>query len=511
MPLKLEMDKNLKTMTSIPGWVESYKTGTGGNSVQAYKSSAWAFRAVNIRADAIASAPLKLYDGNDQEIDDHPVLDLLDTVNAEWNKGDLWRYTESAFCVYGAGYWRKVRAGSHIIEIQYMNPKDITVSQGSGGIQGFQQKNEKGGGFTAWPREDVVYFRGGYDPSTDLTGVAPLSMAIMAAMGEKNADKYMSAFFDNFAVPPLVLTTDQVMTDTLFEKTKQFWRKMFQGVDKQFKTGILGSGLKPVQLSSNVKDMALDTTRTEMHRTICVAVGVDELLLSASGAADKTPVDAALYHLYTCTIIPRWEYYQEVLDAELLPEYPDLTEKNAYFKFDQTKVKPLQDDQNEYAASLALLVEKGIIKAEVAATRLGFSKEDVPDAPEPAPAPIVIKSNPVVPANTTTPGLPVDMAVQDQATMDETSGARSIELDKWCRKSLSAIKAGKTASVEFISDVISEDDHFQITMDLDHCKTDKQVMEVFRIAKTGYKDNGQKALARALDRATNLLAATGDQ
>jgi HK97 family phage portal protein len=506
MPLKIKLDRNLKTLTSIPGWAEEYNTKTGGSAATAYLSSAWAFRSVNIRADAIASAPLLLMDGNDEEIDDHPVLDLLDRVNEEWNKGDLWRYTESAYCVYGSAFWQKVRAGSKIIELQFINPAGVDVKMSAAGIDGFIQK-----GITQrkWEREDVIYFRGSYDPGSDLSGIAPLKLAILAAMGEKSADQYMSAFFANYAVPPLLLTTDQPVTDSLVEKVSSWWKKMFQGPSNQFKTGVVGSGLKPVQLSSNMKDMALDTTRAEMHRTICVALGVDELLLSASGAADKTPVDAALYHLYTTTIIPRWSYYQEVLDAELIPEYPDLVAKNAYFEFDQSAVKPLQNDQNAWALTLATLVEKGILKPEVVAIELGYSEEDVPGVPEPAPI-IVQAAPPQLPPQPTVP-IP-EAVVSPGDTTISTASIDRLELDKWCRKSINALKAGKSPSIDFISDKLSGNLVSGILEELELCKSEDEIKEVFRNARYEPTDsNGYKALARALNRATNLLELTGKE
>jgi hypothetical protein len=246
-----------------------------------------------------------------------------------------------------------------------------------------------------------------------------------------------------------------------------------------------------------------------MHRTICVALGVDELLLSASGAADKTPVDAALYHLYTTTIIPRWSYYQEVLDAELIPEYPDLVAKNAYFEFDQSAVKPLQNDQNAWALTLATLVEKGILKPEVVAIELGYSEEDVPGVPEPAPI-IVQAAPPQLPPQPTVP-IP-EAVVSPGDTTISTASIDRLELDKWCRKSINALKAGKSPSIDFISDKLSGNLVSGILEELELCKSEDEIKEVFRNARYEPTDsNGYKALARALNRATNLLELTGKE
>lgn len=507
MPMKLSYDNNLKVITNIPGWAEDTNQEINklksGSAVAAYMSSAWAFRAISIRADGIASAPLVLKDEDDEEIDDHPVLDLLDTVNKEWNKGDLWRYTESAFCVYGCAYWQKIKAGDRIVELQFLNPKDVTVEYSPSGITKFTQRIGKGS--KTYQRDEVIYFRGSYDPGSDLSGIAPLSMAGLAALGENKADQYMAAFFANFAVPPLLLTTDQPMTDNLVERVTNWWNKTFKGTTNQHKVGVVGSGLKPVPLSSNIKDLAMETIRGEMHRTICVSLGVDELLLSSSGAADRTPVDAALYHLYTTTVIPRWKYYEEVLNAELITEYQDLVQRGAYFEFDQKKVKPLQDDQNAWAQTLATLVEKGIIKAEVAAVELGYKQEDVPEPkPAPAPAPVV-----VMPKAEPEPQPEEELETEDvQEDMTEETVITK-ELDQWQRKATRILKAGGDPSFDFETKAIDPITRDRIQTELAYCRTESDVKELFRDARQGTlrieRPAGMTSLARALDRATNLL------
>jgi hypothetical protein len=298
------------------------------------------------------------------------------------------------------------------------------------------------------------------------------------------------------------------MTDNLVERVTAFWNKTFKGTGNQHKVGIVGSGLKPVPLSSNIKDLAMETIRGEMHRTICVSLGVDELLLSSSGAADRTPVNAALYHLYTTTIIPRWKYYEEVLNAELVPEYQDLVDQGAYFLFDQKKVKPLQDDQNAWAASLALLVENGIIKAEVAAIELGYNLEDVPEAKAPAPAPVVI-------APPKEPVIPAEDYNSDLMFMQVEEPAITKELDQWQRKVTRILKTGGDPTFEFETKVIDLVTRDRIQTELIYCRTEDDVKELFRDAKLGtLKDelpSGMSALARSLDRATNLLELTAKE
>jgi hypothetical protein len=207
-----QMQEAIKTLVPIPEWVAAWEARGNQNAdaVTAYMSSAWMARAINIRADAIPVAPLKLYTKQDEEIEQHPILDLLNTVNDEWNKSDLWRYTELSLFVYPAAYWQKIRIGKKPRELFFVNAGTMKVNAGAGGIQSFSKLD----GSVTFPREDIVYFRGAYDPKSDLTGVALASWASIAAMSENNADIYLNAFFANGAVPPLVFASDNPVSET---------------------------------------------------------------------------------------------------------------------------------------------------------------------------------------------------------------------------------------------------------------------------------------------------------
>lgn len=455
---------------SIPGWAEAFNNGTllgmgGENASAAYTASAWAFRAVGLRAETIASAPLKLYDANDEEIETHPLITLLGYVNNQDNPSDLWRKTESGLLIYGAGYWEKRRGPGRITELFAMNPSSIEQvmydkRDPTAGITGFKQRKESGG--KIFPREDVVYFRGAYDPSNDMNGIASLTLASLAAMGEGNADKYLDAFFRNGAVPALVMTTDQQLTDPQLNKIIEWWRRLFQGVRNQHKVGIMGSGLKPTQIGSSNKDLALSEIRQEMHRTISTALGVPELLISPTNAADLTPVKMAEKIFYNTTILPRWNWYEEVLNAELLSEYPDLVSSGAYLKFDTSEIGALQEDENELATRLSMLVEKKIIKASVAAVQLGYQETDVPEEPEPEPQPIELQQQ-----------------IEEMPEETQAQPELAEEMRRWQRKVTNAVKAGKAANVEFVSSIIPPETMLSIREGLKNCQSIDEIPRIF--------------------------------
>ena len=75
-----------------------------------YATSVPAYRAVKLRADAVASAPLLVYqrqaDGKAVPVaENHPVQMLLDKVNPWWTASDIWKATETYLSLWGSAYW----------------------------------------------------------------------------------------------------------------------------------------------------------------------------------------------------------------------------------------------------------------------------------------------------------------------------------------------------------------------------------------------------------------------
>lgn len=453
----------MKSVATLPNWLVNLNN-TVGDPLRAYDASATLFRALEIRMNTIAGGELCLFDGDDAEIEEHPLLDALHNVNAEWNYSDLWRYTEAGGLIYGAGYWQKVRAGRQVQELFYLNPSTMRANTGPRGIANFIQSGAFGQQNQTFARQDVVYFRGAYDPRSDLIGKPGLRWVINAALGEGATEKYLESFFRNGAVPAVVFASDQGMGDTDVEFAVKWWNKLFQGVGNAFKTGFLGKGLKPYPVGSSIRDMELASVRTELRRTISIVTGVPELLFSSTDSADLTPIDLAMKLFYYTTVIDRWNWYSETLNAELVTEFPDLVAARAYLKFKTDNIKVLQEDATAKTARIVSLVNAHIITPEKAAEELGYKA-----------------------AEATRAGQAAQAAAQQMAEQTADSGPAvtaqrslaALDLERWQIKALKALERGKPAAVPFASDAIAASEHARIRQALAECKTAGDVHRIF--------------------------------
>jgi len=469
----------VKAIVAIPGWASDMADGKGGvrDAAAAYLASPWVQRAIEIRSDGVLSAPLAIELPDGDLIYEHEALSVLENVNEEFNGSDLLRYTEAGLNVWGGGFWEKVRNGrGKLTEYFYLNPGTIEVNKAAGGIAGFTQKLN--GRITAqWERNDVVYFKGRYNPKDDLVGLSPLIVAVSSALADQNADEYLAAFFKNSAIPAVIFSTDQPMPEPDVNRFLAWINKLFRGSKNSHKAGILGNGLKPFQLSSTVKDLALNEVRAAVHQNISTAVGVPELLISPAGANDLTPIKAAEAYFVRYSMVPLWLRYEGVLNSEVLPEYPDLVAKGAKFKFDTTEVAALQEDLDLKTARILSLVQAGIISKETAAAELGYEEDDMPQAVEEKPATV-----------TSTPATlpPQDGAQEDgsaQGDMTSQKSLAALDYERWCAKAIKAIEGGRSAAVKFASDYIPVSEHARISRGLLDCRSAEDVRDVFAGAR----------------------------
>lgn len=470
----------IKTIMAIPGWAQDMIDGKGEHrdAAAAYLASAWVQRAIEIKSDGVLAAPLAIEQPDGDLIWEHPALDLLENVNAEFNGSDLWRYTEAGLNVWGGGFWEKARNGrGEVTELFCLNPSSVEVQKSSGGIGGFKQKLN--GVTTAeWERKDVVYFRGRYNPKDDLVGLSPLIVAVSSALADQASNDYLSAFFKNSAIPAVIFSTDNPMPEPEVNRFLAWINKLFRGKDNAHKAGILGNGLKPYQLSSTVKDLALADVRAAVHQNISTALGVPELLISPAGANDLTPVEAAEQYFVRYTMMPRWQWYAGVLNSELLPEFPDLVAKGCKFVFDTSEIPALQENIDAKVERLLKLEQAGIITKQVVAMELGYEDDDMPGEAE-APEPADTAAPPAQAAEPDDAEDPEGDAMTSQKTL------AALDYERWCAKACKSVDGGRSAAVKFTSDYIPMGEHARISRALLDCRTADDVRGVFAGARTG--------------------------
>lgn len=365
--------QDMKAIVTIPGWQADEIWGKTGQSptelAKIYSSSVWSYACITIRADAMAMIEWEIVPETNEDsplAPRHPLVQLLNEVNPELNWNDLIRSGESDLDIYGRGYWLKERAssGARPKGLFRLNPAFVEMIADSSGIQGFKL-NLAGETPRLYAREDVIYFRE-YHPTNDLGGLSKLSVAMAAASAGINTAEYTAAFFKNYAIPPLVFTTDQPMDESEVSKLRDAWNRWFRGKKKQHKTGWTTHGMKPHVIGYPTKDLAMKELSDSVRRDICAVFRVPPALAGAWEAANYATSEAQLRFLYNNTLKPRCEYISGVLEAELFDEFqPGLKLK---WRFDKLDV--MAEDKKIEADRHVALVGAGIEDRVAAAGEL---------------------------------------------------------------------------------------------------------------------------------------------
>ena len=186
---------------------------------------------------------------------------------------------------------------------------------------------------------------------------ASRSMQIMYKM-----QNFQDSFFENGAIPGIVLTSDNTLSAQAKEKTIQNWIAKYNPKNGARRPMILDSGLKPSNLlNTSFQEMDFDNSIKSHDSKILKAIGVPPILLDGGNNANISP-NLRLFYLET--VMPAIRRYTSVLER--------------YFGYDidaiTSNVSSLQPELKDIATYHSTLVNAGILTPNEAREELRYAK-----------------------------------------------------------------------------------------------------------------------------------------
>lgn len=417
-----------------------------------YASCPWVQRCVSIRANMISGIPWAITRGeNELSINDLPV-DILTHVNPELNYIDLMRATSNDFLIFGSAYWRvagaKYKEGTKPKFLLRLNPMTISTKADKAGIQSFTQ--QLSGDDVEYKRDEIIYYHT-YNPVNDIGGLSPLASCISDIDTIRSAATYTAKFFENGAMPALLVSVTGSTEMTAvgkaeIKKISAMWKRKAKGVSNAGKTMFIGKTIKVEPVSLAIDKMALKEIKLEARRAICAALEVPMSVAGAHEAANRATSQEQRESLYQDIIFPQCRYIEGVINAEYLPRFGSGLE----FKFLTNEMPFMQKNELETAQKLAILVPLGIVSPQVAAEEMGYKYvKPEEEAPE----------------------------------RSEKSKKAETDLDLWERKCIKRAKAGKGIDCKFRTDELTEGQQEAVHAALKEAKTIADIRSIFAFGR----------------------------
>ena len=356
-----------------------------GTPATAYKSGAFLYRCVDVRANAISALPWAIYRGetelasNDADMLPEELAFMGDIVTL------LYR-TEVALCLDSRAYWLKLRNRVRLLNLQWLDPSTMEPVWTPQGIGAFKRKANAN--TTQLPAGDVVYIWLKGTSETE-PRIAPARAALNAANVLISMDAFVKAFFDRGAIKGTILQVEGNPPKAEKEKLRDWWKRTFGGGSRTaWEAEVVSSAVTPIVIGEGVAELGNSPLTVEKREDIATAMGVPHSLV-LSNASNFATSEADRLNFYDQTVLPSATLIQKQVNEQLFMPL------GLRFEFLPDSLPVYQADEQKQATAFASYVGAGIkpsIVAQMLAMELpeGIEFDDLD--PEPQPVELVAEA-----------------------------------------------------------------------------------------------------------------------
>jgi HK97 family phage portal protein len=389
----------------------SAESGEYGDSptgrVGAVKHNVWAYNCVQARMAAVAQAPMKLYRGvgdEKQEIEDHPVLDLLRIVNpVNLNARSFRRGIEQQLSLHGRCIIQKVRGVGGVRELYILPMNFLEVEEDAREwIKGFTWLPTN----TLVPRADVIDIN---YPSMngDVEADSPTSVALDSINRYNIADQAQSSIDKRGGQKGGMVIHPSGTIQADFDRARAEWDRWRKnpnnaGRDMHVSAGFdwRGDAFSSSEMQREERMHRIAKEIMAPYRVPPAAAGdfSDASVLANAGVQMRSLWD--LFAVDECAFIA-----EELTYSLLHAEWPDTARAELYFEHDLSQIPAMREDNDSRvqraialnASNLASVNEArdiaGLEKSDdVAADRILMEASQADVVADPAPLMAIIQS-----------------------------------------------------------------------------------------------------------------------
>ena len=269
------------------------------------------YRCVRMIAEAAASVPFLLYEG-EKELSAHPLLALLTSPNAQESGTALFERWYAFVQCAGNAYLQAITLQNELRELHVLRPDRMKVIEGAGGwplaydycVSGRTTRiGRDASGFLPVLHGTLFH------PLDDYYGLSPLEPALNAIDVHNEGAAWTKALLDNAARPSGALIYKGPdgapnLTDDQFKHLKDELERGYQGAMNAGRPMVLEGGLEWQSMSHSPADLDFANTRDVAAREIALAFGVPPMLLGIPGDNTYSNYAQANLALWRQTVLP---------------------------------------------------------------------------------------------------------------------------------------------------------------------------------------------------------------
>ena len=470
-----------------------------------YGAVTWIYRATQIRANALQGLKYKMWKGETEVFDSRK-----EGAMQPWFPGTdltqlLWR-SQADRMLWGASYWEKVGNWMMPQNLRRLNPLTMrVVGDPKLGIKRFEQRIEGIVRATWLPRE--IVYQPLWRPDNDIQpGVAPASVATLAAGLNENSLRYAANFFEHGAIPPVILSTEQNIPDQEIERVRTVWQRLYGSVRNAWRTAVLRKGLKPIVIGQRTKDLAIPGLHAVVRAEIAAAYGMSVTFMEGKTANRATDEQETLKFV-TGTLVPDAELFESGMNKQLWEmmglRWDYLTQEIEAIQQNEAKkaigYSDLLGQAVDTQAAGLISFEQGVWVVGELYAQMGLQFPDELAMPTEAVPEIIVEPVPTTP-------VPLQLPAPQTEPEPLLRSAHMMELDlrKW-RKVVKRLGPAKALKRGFESDALSEDTQQYVRMHLELSDTTEEALEIFEhpfakaVRETAEGDKDPNAAAKDKD------------
>ena len=317
---------------------------------EGYRKNELIYACIMAKAKTAQQISLQVLDSEGEEIEEHPLLDLIHRPNDQMNESDFW----ASVTIYQA------LSGRACYEIEYANRGtpialwplrpdwlSVKLSPDRPSIDYYEYRVPGTQAVYLEPRQVLDFPL--FDPLDRFKTFPPVAIAGRVGDVDNAATDLIKLIFENGGMPLGYLKTTAVIPDdATIEEIQNRWMKRYGGWKNWIKPAVLDRDADYQRLTMNLnEEMGFGELDARNEARICAVLDVPPILVGAKVGLEHgtySNYETARRAWWEDTVLSMYANYLDVLEYKLLPLYG---ESNLTIGWDTAKVYAFSENENE--------------------------------------------------------------------------------------------------------------------------------------------------------------------